>query len=109
MIYLLLAAAVITEVCATLLLKASNGWEKWEIGMASIFFYSLSGAIFAFVLKSMNLGLAYAVWSGVGIALVCIASVFLWQQKFDIFAISGVVLIFIGTLLITVKSTVSIQ
>ncbi|SET22601.1 DMT family transporter [Thalassotalea agarivorans] len=109
MTYLLLAAAVVTEVVATLLLKASHGWEKWEFGMASIFFYSLSGVIFAFVLKSMNVGLAYAVWSGVGIALVCIASVLIWQQKFDVFAISGVLLIVMGTLLITVKSSVAIQ
>ncbi|WP_299774492.1 multidrug efflux SMR transporter [uncultured Pseudoteredinibacter sp.] len=109
MTYLFLAAAVITEVCATLLLKASNGWEKWEYGMGSIFLYSLSGLIFAFVLKSMNVGLAYAIWSGVGIALVCIASVFIWQQRFDTAAISGVVLIFAGTLLITVKSSMTMQ
>jgi len=109
MTYLLLVAAVITEVCATLFLKASNGWEKWEFGIASIFLYSLSGFIFAFVLKSMNVGLAYAIWSGVGIALVCMASAFIWQQKFDVFAIAGILLIFIGTLLITVKSNVAIQ
>jgi len=109
MVYLLLVCAVITEVGATLLLKASNGWEKWEFGMASIFLYALSGFIFAFVLKTMNIGLAYAIWSGVGIALVCIASVFIWHQKFDIFAVSGILLIFIGTLLITVKSSVAIQ
>jgi len=109
MTYILLVAAVITEVSATLLLKASDGWERWEFGMASIFLYSISGFIFAFVLKSMNVGLAYAIWSGVGIALVCIASVLIWQQKFDIYAISGVLLIVVGTLLITVKSGVAIQ
>ncbi len=109
MTYFLLALAVITEVCATLLLKASNGLEKWEFGIASIAFYCISGINFAYVLKSMNVGLAYAIWSGVGIALVCIASVLIWQQKIDGFALSGVVLIFIGTLLITVKSSVAIQ
>ena len=81
MTYVLLALAIITEVAATLLLKASNGWEKWPYGMGAIFFYSIAGMIFAFVLKSMNVGLAYAIWSGVGIALVCIASIFFWQQK----------------------------
>jgi len=109
MTYILLTAAVVTEVSATLLLKASNGWEKWEFGVASIFLYSISGFIFAFVLKSMNVGLAYAIWSGVGIALVCIASVLIWQQQFDIFAISGILLIVVGTLLITMKSGVALQ
>ncbi|MCH9690669.1 MAG: QacE family quaternary ammonium compound efflux SMR transporter [Gammaproteobacteria bacterium] len=108
MVYLLLSLAIVTEVSATLLLKASNGWEKWWLGMASIFFYSLAGFFFAFVLKAMNVGLAYAVWSGVGIALVCIASVLFWQQKFDIYALSGVFMIFAGTMLITVKSSVVI-
>jgi len=63
----------------------------------------------AFVLKSMNVGLAYAIWSGVGIALVCVASVFIWQQKFDIYALTGVLLIVVGTGLITLKSNVVLQ
>ncbi|MFC3116191.1 DMT family transporter [Cellvibrio fontiphilus] len=109
MIYVFLTLAILTEVTATLLLKASNGWEKWWFGMGAIFFYSIAGMILAFVLKSMNVGLAYAIWSGVGIALVCIASVFIWQQKFDIYALTGVLLIVVGTGLITLKSNVVLQ
>ena len=101
--------AIITEVTATLLLKASNGWEKWWFGMGAIFFYSIAGMILAFVLKSMSVGLAYAIWSGVGIALVCVASVYIWQQKFDLYALSGVFLIIVGTGLITLKSNAVIQ
>ncbi|WP_444913555.1 DMT family transporter [Microbulbifer sp. TRSA007] len=106
MTYLFLFFAIITEVTATLLLKASNGWEKWWLGMASIFFYSLASLFLAFVLKNMNVGMTYAIWSGVGIALVCAASVVIWQQKFDVYAVSGITLIFMGTALITIKSTV---
>ncbi len=109
MVYILLFLAVLTEVTATLLLKASDGWVKWWFGMGSIFFYSLAGLIFAFVLKSMSVGVAYSIWSGVGIAFVCIASVFIWQQKFDVYALSGIALIFIGTFLITAKSSVVLQ
>lgn len=109
MIYVFLTLAILTEVTATLLLKASNGWEKWWFGMGAIFFYSIAGMILAFVLKSMSVGLAYAIWSGVGIALVCIASVFIWQQKFDIYALTGVLLIVVGTGLITLKSNVVLQ
>ena len=107
--YLFLSLAIVTEVAGTLLLKASNGFEKWWLGIGAIIFYSLAGLFLAYVLKSMSVGLAYTIWSGVGIALVCIASVFLWQQKFDIYAISGILLILAGTLLITAKSNVLLQ
>jgi small multidrug resistance pump len=109
MTYILLMIAIVTEVTATLLLKASNGWEKWWFGMGAIFFYALAGMVLAFVLKSMSVGLAYAIWSGVGIALVCIASVMFWQQKFDVYALTGVLLIILGTALITLKSNVVMQ
>lgn len=109
MVYLLLSLAIITEVTATLLLKASDGWEKVWFGVGAIFFYSIAGMILAFVLKTMSVGLAYAIWSGVGIALVCIASVLFWQQKFDVYALVGVTLIVLGTGLITLKSSVVIQ
>ena len=98
-----------TEVAATLLLKASDGWEKWWYGMGAVFFYSVAGLILAFGLKSMSVGLAYTIWSGVGIALVCIASVLVWQKKFDIYAILSVLLIVAGTVLITLKSSVVMQ
>lgn len=109
MVYLLLLLAVVTEVTATLLLKASDGWVKWWFGMGSVFFYSLAGLFLGFVLKSMSVGLAYAIWSGVGIALVCIASVLIRQQRFDLYAVAGITLIATGTLLITVKSSVVLQ
>lgn len=109
MTYVFLLLAIVTEVTATLLLKASDGWEKWWLGMGSIFFYSLAGLFLGLVLKNMSVGLAYAIWSGVGIALVGIASVFIWQQRFDSYAFMGVVLIFAGTCLITLKSNVVMQ
>jgi small multidrug resistance pump len=109
MTYLLLTLAIITEVTATLLLKASNGWEKWWFGMGSIFFYSVAGIFLGFVLKNMSVGLTYTIWSGVGISLVCVASVIIWQQKFDVYALVGIVLIAVGTMLITAKSSVVMQ
>ena len=109
MVYLLLALAILTEVTATLLLKASDGWEKWWFGMGSIFFYSLAGLFLGYVLKEMSVGMAYAIWSGVGIALVCVASVLIWEQRFDLYAGVGILLIVVGTLLITTKSDVMLQ
>ncbi|WDT85279.1 DMT family transporter [Alteromonas sp. 009811495] len=109
MTYLILAIAIVTEVTATMLLKASNGWEKWAFGYSAIFFYAVSGMLFAFVLKNMGVGIAYAIWSGMGIALITAASVVFWKQTFDIYAVLGIILIISGTLLITSKSAVVFQ
>ncbi|NMH61516.1 DMT family transporter [Alteromonas ponticola] len=109
MVYFILALAILTEVTATLFLKASDGWVKWHFGSMSILFYAISGMLFAFVLKHMGVGVAYAIWSGMGIALICAASVFWYKQTFDFYAIAGIVLIISGTLLITSKSAVVIQ
>lgn len=109
MTYLILAIAIVTEVTATLLLKASNGWEKWALGYGAIFFYTISGVLFSMVLKNMGIGVAYAIWSGMGIALITAASVVFWKQTFDIYAVLGIMLIISGTLLITSKSTVVFQ
>lgn len=109
MTYFFLAGAILTEVIATLMLKSSDGWEKWWFGMGAVFFYSLAGILLAMVLKEMNIGMAYAIWSGMGIALICAASVFFWQQTFDFYAFSGILLILLGTALITLKSSVVLQ
>lgn len=109
MAYLCLILAIISEVIATLCLKASNGWQHTRYGMASVALYTVAGIFLSYTLKSMSVGITYAIWSGVGIALVCIASVYLWQQKFDSFAYAGIAMIGLGTLLITAKSSVVIQ
>jgi len=61
-----------------------------------------------FVLKYMGVGVVYAIWAGVGIALVCIAAVVLFGQRFDAAALGGIALILAGVLLITLKSKVTL-
>lgn len=108
MSYIYLMIAIITEVTATLLLKMSDGVEKWWFALAAVIFYAIAGLCLSIVLKTMNVGIVYSIWSGAGIALVCIASVLIWQQKLDIYAICGIALILSGTLLITAKSNVAL-
>ena len=107
--YSFLAAAIVNEVVATMLLKLSDGLTKWWWAVASVFFYAIAGVLLSFVLKYMAVGLVYAVWAGVGITLVCIASVVFLGQRFDAAALGGVALIIAGVLLITLKSGVTFQ
>lgn len=104
--YVLLSIAIVNEVIATLLLKASDGWVKWWFGIAAVFFYAIAGLLLSIVLKHMSVGIAYAVWAGAGIALVCIASVLFLHQRMDVPAISGIGLIVAGVGLITLRSSV---
>ncbi len=108
MVYGLLGLAIATEVTATLMLKASNGWERWGFGVGSIVMYGVAAYVLGHVLSHMNVGLAYTIWSGAGIGLVCIATVTLFGQRLDAWALAGIALIFIGTLLITLKSGVAL-
>jgi small multidrug resistance pump len=107
--YAFLCVAIVSEVIATLLLKLSDGLTKWWWAIASVFFYSIAGLLLSVVLKYMAVGLVYAIWAGVGITLVCIASVVLLGQRFDAAALGGVGLIVAGVLLITLKSGVTFQ
>ena len=109
LVYLYLSLAIVCEVAATLMLKASDGWTKWSFGIGSIILYAIAGAIFALVLKGMSVGMAYAIWSGLGVGLVCVASVVIWNQQFDGYALAGIILIVLGTLLITTKSQTVLQ
>ena len=109
MTYLLLAVAVITEVTATMLLKMSNGWEKWAFGYGAIFFYAISGMLFAMVLKNMGIGVAYAIWSGVGVAAITAISVLAFDQKMDVAGYLGIILIVAGVVVLRLFSESSIE
>lgn len=107
--YAFLAVAIVSEVIATLLLKLSYGLTKWWWGIVSVFFYTIAGVMLSIVLKYMAVGLVYAIWAGVGIALICCASVLLWGQRFDAAALAGIALIVAGVMLITLKSGVTLS
>ena len=79
--WIYLSVAIAFEVGGTLLLKASNGFEKVALGMAAIGCYSICFWFFAPALKSIPAGVAYAVWAGTGIVCVAILSFLLFEQK----------------------------
>src|SRR5437868_3913290 len=104
--YALLSIAIVNEVIATMLLKAADGWVKWWFGIAAVFFYAIAGLLLSIVLKHMSVGIAYAIWAGAGIALICVASAMILHQRMDFAAIAGIGLIVAGVGLVTLKSSV---
>ena len=79
--WMILILAVVCEVFGTLSLKLSNGFSLIGPNIAVVAGYGLSFILLARVLKSMEVGIAYAAWSGLGTALVAIAGIFIFGES----------------------------
>ncbi len=105
MVYLYLTLAIIAEVAATSALKASEEFTKIGPSIVVVVGYGIAFYLLALVLRTMPVGITYAIWSGLGIVLVTIASIFLYEQIPDLPAILGMALIIAGVLIINVFSS----
>ena len=102
--WLYLTLAIVSEVIATSALKASLGFSKLVPSLIVITGYCASFYLLSLTLRSIPLGIAYATWSGVGLALVTLIGWFMYDQKLDIAALSGIGLIFLGVIVLSVFS-----
>ncbi len=100
MVYLYLALAIICEVIATSALKASNEFTRLVPSIIVVVGYSSAFYLLTLVLRSIPLGITYAVWSGVGIVLVALVGFFLYKQTPDLPAVIGMILIIVGVAVI---------
>lgn len=94
--YLYLALAIGLEVIGSSFLKASEGFTKWSPVAITIVAYVLCFYFLSMALKSIPLGVAYAIWGGLGIVLTSIISVVIFKQTLDTPAIIGIALIVLG-------------
>ncbi len=104
MVYLYLTLAIIAEVAATSALKASETFTKIGPSIVVVVGYGIAFYLLALVLRTMPVGITYAIWSGLGIVLVTVASIFLYEQVPDLPAILGMALIIAGVVIINVFS-----
>lgn len=102
--YLLLLIAIVAEVIATSALNASNGFTKLIPAIVAIVGYGVAFYFLSLTLKSMSIGIAYAIWAGLGVVLTAIVGVFLFKQKLDLPAIFGMALIVAGVVVLNVFS-----
>jgi len=102
--YLYLAIAIIAEVAATSALKASAEFTRLFPSIIVIAGYGTAFYFMTLVLRSIPVGITYAVWSGLGIVLVTIVGMFLYKQVPDMAAIIGMGLIVLGVVVIFVFS-----
>jgi small multidrug resistance pump len=99
-----LAIAILSETVATTVLKASAGFTRAGPAVLVVAGYGLAFYCLSLTLRTIPLGVAYAVWSGVGIVLVTAAGWFLYEQKLDAAALAGIALIVAGVLVMNLFS-----
>lgn len=102
--YLLLGVAIVAEVIATTALKASDGFSRWLPSVVVVLGYGIAFTCLAFTLKTLPTGVAYAIWSGVGIVLVSALGWIVHRQALDLPALIGLGLIIAGVLVVNLFS-----
>ncbi|MFT0849196.1 SMR family transporter [Achromobacter sp. F4_2707] len=103
--YLYLGIAIVSEVIATSALKASNGFTQWWPSVVTVVGYAIAFYFLALTLRIIPTGVAYAIWSGVGIVLISIVGWVAFKQSLDWPAIIGMGLIVAGVVVINMFST----
>lgn len=105
--YLYLTIAIVAEVIATSALKASEGFTRMTPSVIVVVGYCVAFYFLSLVLKAVPIGVAYAIWSGLGIVLVTIVGAFMFEQKLDLASIIGIILIITGIVVMNVFSNTS--
>jgi len=101
---LFLAIAILAEVIATSALKASDEFSRIGPSLLVIIGYGVSFYCLSLALKSIPLGVAYAIWAGAGVALIAIVGALVYKQTPDLPAIIGMCLIVAGVIVINLFS-----
>nr|WP_144153885.1 multidrug efflux SMR transporter [Paraburkholderia sp. BCC1885] len=102
--YALLAIAIVAEVIATSALRASEGFSRWLPAMVVVLGYGIAFYCLSLTLRSIPVGIVYAIWSGVGIVLISLVAVVLYRQVPDLPAIIGLGLIISGVVVLNLFS-----
>ncbi|QTF10777.1 multidrug DMT transporter [Brenneria izadpanahii] len=103
-VYIILAISIFAETIATTMMKASHGFTRFIPSAIVVIGYAISFYGLSQVVKTMNIGIAYAIWAGTGIFLVSLMSYFIYKQKLDLPAIIGMGCIAIGIIIIQMFS-----
>lgn len=103
--YLILGLAIALEVVGTTALKASDGFTRLVPSLITGVAYAASFYALSLALKTIPVGVAYAIWSGVGIVLISVVGWVVFRQRLDLAAIAGLGLIIAGVLVVNLFSS----
>ncbi|MGR3362557.1 MAG: SMR family transporter [Maritimibacter harenae] len=98
--YLILFFAVVAETIGTTALQASQQFSRLGPSVIVVVAYAISFVLLGWALKFLPVGIAYAIWSGLGIVLIAIIGFLVFGQKLDLPALAGMAMILAGILVI---------
>lgn len=104
-VYTLLGVAIIAEVIGTNTLKASDNFTRPLITLVSLACYALALWLLSVIMKTMPVGLVYAIWSGLGIVLIAITGKIVFNQSLDTAAVIGMGFIVAGVIILNLYSS----
>lgn len=96
--FALLLVAVVFEVVGTSALKASEGFTRLKPSLVVLVSYAAAFYFLSLTLKTIPVGIAYALWSGIGIVLISVVGYVWYRQSLDLPAMVGIALILAGVL-----------
>ena len=102
MSYVYLGLAIGAEIVGTTLLKISDGFTNLWAAAATLIAYAVSFYFLSLTLRTVPVGVAYAVWSAVGIVVITLIGWFAFDQRLNIAAIAGIGLVVVGVVLLQV-------
>ena len=103
--WLYLSIAIAAEVTGTSFLKSSEGFTRLGPSVVVVVGYLVSFYFLSLTLKTMPVGIAYAVWAGVGVALITLIGWTFFAQSLDLPALIGIAMIVTGVIVINVFSS----
>lgn len=95
-----LSMAIVCEVLGTTSMKLSEGFTHLGSSLCVILFYSTAFTMLTLALRTLDLSVAYALWSGIGTALIALIGAFYFNETFSLIKISGIGFIILGTVLL---------
>ena len=105
MTYLYLAIAIVAETIATSALKLSDNFTRLAPSVVTVVGYAIAFYFLSLVLRSMSTGVAYAIWSGVGIVLISLIGWFWMGQSLNWQTMAGMGMIIVGVVVVNLYST----
>ncbi|MCE8026306.1 multidrug efflux SMR transporter [Halomonas sp. MCCC 1A11058] len=107
MAFVYLALAIVAEVVATSALKATHGFTRLVPSLVVVVGYAIAFYMLSLVLRTIPVGIAYAIWAGLGIVLVALVGIVVYGQRPDLPAVLGIALIVAGVVVIQLFSRMS--
>lgn len=104
-----LGLAIISEVIATASLKSTEGFTKFLPSVIVLIGYCAAFYFLSLTLDTIPVGIAYAVWSGVGIVGIALLSVIFYDQNLDLGSVIGMALILAGIIVMRLYSNVAFE